>query len=92
MPLVDRVFDALPQGSMVTQVYQKWAALNFDVTPEPDREFGAFLDEIEILSKQVCERCGAPAIECIDKGWVVALCLQHARAAACVQMDGQPVT
>jgi len=74
------------------QVYQKWAALRFDIAPEPGDELRALLDEIEALSRTMCERCGAPAIECIEEGWVVSLCLAHARSAGCVHVDGRPVT
>ncbi|MFZ5637135.1 MAG: hypothetical protein ACOY82_11210 [Pseudomonadota bacterium] len=91
LPLVDRVFDALPQGSIVECVYQKWARLHFDIAPTPEAHFRTLLDEVQDSSGSTCEQCGASALECIEGGWLVALCPDHARSRHCIHLDGTPI-
>ncbi|WAS96021.1 hypothetical protein [Nannocystis punicea] len=57
--LVDLVYDRLPPGLRIKQVYQKWAELRFDLDPE-DEAFEAFLTEIAEWSATICSVCGGP--------------------------------
>ena len=76
LPMVDEVYDRLPAHLNITQAFQKWGTLQFDLDKE-DVKFEAFLEEIEIKSGSICEKCGAPGKEEIVDGWVYTRCANH---------------
>jgi hypothetical protein len=80
--LVDLVYDRLPPHLRISQVYQKWAVLRFDVEPE-DEAFAAFVAEIQERSTTICSVCGGPGREQLVDGWEETICdACHARAAS----------
>lgn len=80
LPLVDDIFNSLPEDVMVSSIYQKWGALMFDAIPWTD-EVEALHDRIEQLSLQTCEICGSAATEAIIDDWVHTRCEQHSHKA-----------
>lgn len=86
--LVDQVYDRLPPGLQVKQVYQKWAELRFDLT-DYDEAFEKFLVEIAAQSATICGVCGGAGYHhCLD-GWEETIC-DACRARAEMQIDGPP--
>jgi len=82
--LVDDVFDHLPSGCSVTQVYQKYAALMFDVEPYIE-EFSTYLDSIEEASLNTCEKCGTKGYRYIVNNWEHTRCFEHAEGGVRVE-------
>ncbi len=76
LPLVDRVYENLPAELTITQTYQKWAALRFDIEPE-NEEFEEFLSQIEELSLKTCEKCGVQGISYYINSWEHTRCEEH---------------
>lgn len=76
LTLIDEVYNNLPKGIKITQVYQKWGLLKFDPSEEHP-EFEKYLEDIELKSSKMCEKCGLPALETIIDGWVTTLCDNH---------------
>jgi hypothetical protein len=74
--LVDRVFDNLPRNSSVSQAYQKYAALKFDVEPYCE-EFENYLEQIEEESLNTCEKCGSKGHRYIVNNWEHTRCEEH---------------
>jgi len=74
--LVDDVYNNLPNNLVVTSVYQKWGALNFDIEPW-NEEFEHYLEKITEKSMGVCEVCGAKGKERTINDWVHTLCENH---------------
>ena len=54
--LVDKAYDALQTNIQITDVYQKWAALSFDINCD-HKEFEIFLLELSEKSESICEVC-----------------------------------
>ena len=77
LPLVEEVYQKLPSHLKITQAYQKWGELCFDLDQE-DEAFGAILEEIQLRSSQMCEICGADGKERIVDNWVHTRCASHA--------------
>ena len=66
--LVEEAYEALPDGTTISQIKEKYGGLRFYSHPEPD-----VIHEIEARSETVCEDCGAPGRP--RKGrWIRTLC------------------
>lgn len=75
--LVDEVFDALPLGCRVDDIYQKYGSLHVDIKPE-NLEFEKLLYDIECRSEFICEICGDKGSHyVIDGSLEAARCLKH---------------
>jgi len=84
--LVDQVFDKLPPGCVITQTYQKWGALMFDVDPY-NEEFESYLKNIEYQSEEMCEICGESGDEKIVNNWVETLCNKKSCVETCQKLN-----
>ncbi len=85
LKLIDDVYANLPDGIVITQVYQKWGALRFDIEPESE-EVEEFLETIEGKSLSMCEVCGEPAGEKVIDGWVETLCDNESCLETCKKL------
>ncbi|MEN9360343.1 MAG: hypothetical protein RL095_1878 [Verrucomicrobiota bacterium] len=74
--LVDEVYTALPDGVSISQVYQKWGVLRFDISPD-DEAFTEYLEMIEERSSRICEKCGAAGELRTVGSWESSLCDEH---------------
>ena len=73
--LVDRVYDALPPHLQISQVYEKYARLRFDLEDAADDEpFLEYLESIEELSGTICDTCGGPGNEHVVDRWQRTIC------------------
>ncbi len=87
LPLVDRVFDHLPVGCVVVQVYQKWGVLRFDIWDAPPA-VAERLAEVEEISAYTCQICGGTSAgEVAVKGWIETLCADPECLAAAHKLD-----
>ena len=77
IPLVEKIYENIPENVEVTSVYQKWGALMFDANPW-NEELEKIHDEIEEISLKTCEICGSSATEHEINGWVHTRCEKHA--------------
>jgi hypothetical protein len=77
-PLIDAIYDRLPEDAHVLQVKEKWGGLRFYV--DGTKELLDFIDEMEARSLEICEVCGQPGRP-REGGWVRTLCDEHARVA-----------
>ncbi|NHZ93279.1 hypothetical protein F2P45_30345 [Massilia sp. CCM 8733] len=75
--LVDEIFDKVPPGIVIEEVFQKWGHLHVTYSPY-DEAFESFLFDIEHLSAGLCEICGKPGEEKMHDGWSIARCPRHA--------------
>ena len=69
--LLDEVYDALPDGAIITGVKQKYGGLRINADYIND-EFFDFVCDIETRSFTVCEMCGKPGKP--SGGWILTLC------------------
>ncbi len=76
LSLIDEVYDNLPEGIEIIQVYQKYAGLRVDINPESE-SFEDFLSEIENRSYSLCEICGKEARQYDIHGWEYTRCADH---------------
>lgn len=71
--LVEEAYNALPDGSTISQVKEKYGGLRFYAIPAVDA-----IDAIEARSLTVCEDCGKPGllttIDGTPFGWMRTLC------------------
>ena len=67
--LVKMAYEALPDGSTILQVKEKYGGLRFYCSPDLPR-----ISEIENLSETVCEECGLPGSTRNIRGWFRTLC------------------
>ncbi len=74
--LIDEVYDNLPRGIEITQVYQKYAGLRVDINPESE-SFEDFLADIEERSYSLCEICGKEASQYEINEWEYTRCTDH---------------
>jgi hypothetical protein len=79
--LLDVLYDNLPEGIVITEVFQKWGGLKISFHGEHEL-FEELADSIYHVSQYLCEICGASAKSCILDGWETTLCLAHYEAAA----------
>ncbi len=86
LSFVDKVYQKLPTGTIITQVYQKYGALRFDIEPE-NIDFETFLDTIEQISEKTCEICGEIGDEKIVNGFVETLCDNKTCMEKCLYLD-----
>ena len=66
--LVEEAYNALPPGSTIEQVKEKFGGLRFYAVPWVEA-----ITEIEDRSLTICEDCGAPG-EPRKGGWIRTLC------------------
>ena len=71
--LIDRLFDAKPQDTVIIQVKEKFGGLRF-YTDESTEEFQNLIDEAEEESYKTCQNCGTAGTLNTDRYWVVTLC------------------
>ena len=76
--LVDEVYDKLPTHLSITQAYQKWGILMFDINKE-DQDFETFLQSIEDKSSEICEICGESGGEVTVDNWIHTRCKAHSK-------------
>ncbi len=74
--LIDEVFDNLPAGIEIIQVYQKYAGFCVDINPASE-SFEDFLADIEERSCSLCEICGKEANQYEIQGWEYTRCVDH---------------
>ena len=79
LSFIDQVFDNLPKGASVSQVYQKYAAIRFDVEPYEER-FEAFLDQLADKSLVICEKCGSQGKVTVIDNWEHTRCEKHLKS------------
>ena len=82
--LVDQVFDNLPSDISVTQTYQKYAALKFDIEPY-NEEFEICLEQIEEQSLNTCEKCGSKGGRYIVNNWEHTRCAEHSEGGIYIE-------
>jgi len=75
-PLIKRLYAAMPEGTEVVQVKEKFGGLRF-YTNGTTQEFEAMIDKAEDESYSVCEWCGEPGSVDDSTYWVLTLCEQH---------------
>jgi hypothetical protein len=93
--LVEQVYDRLPSHLRISQVYQKWAVLRFDLEDAGDDDpFREFIRSIEDLSTTICDTCGGPGSERVVDHWERTICapcaLRVARDPASIFDPSQP--
>lgn len=76
LPLVERIYNEIPTGTVVSSVYQKWGSLMFDATPWNDT-VETVHDDIEAISLKTCEICGTEGKETEIAGWRHTRCEKH---------------
>ncbi len=81
LTLVHILYDNLPEGITITEVFQKWGGLKVSLEGEHEI-FQELADQVYYISQYLCEVCGASAKCCILDGWETTLCLAHYEAAA----------
>lgn len=82
--LVDQVFDNLTSEASVTQAYQKYAALMFDINPYSE-DFEKFLEQIEEKSLSTCEKCGSKGYRHIISNWEHTRCAVHSEGGTRIE-------
>lgn len=75
--LVDDVYKNLPPHILISCAFEKFGALRFDLFPRNDTAFEDYLEDVARRSLEMCEICGAPAIEMIIDSWTVTRCNLH---------------
>jgi len=78
LSLVDEVFNVLPDDTEVKAIYQKWGALNFDVS-NWNEQVQSLHDHIENQSLKTCEVCGKFGVLVEIEDWSHTRCTIHAR-------------
>lgn len=80
-PLLDRIFEMLPEDAVVLQVKEKFGGLRFYVSNVSKGVLNT-INVVEAGSYKICEVCGAPG-ECESiGGWAQTLCLKHQEEVA----------
>lgn len=74
--LVDIVYDNLPEGIEITEVFQKWAGLKIRYNGE-NEHFQELTDMIYYMSQKMCEICGQSGNYAPVFGWETTLCEKH---------------
>lgn len=78
--LIDIVYDNIPEGIIITEVFQKYAALEIRYEGE-NKHFEELLDNVKYISEKICEVCGKSAGYTIIDGWETTLCNEHFNSA-----------
>lgn len=73
LPLVDKVYDRLPEHIRIMEVSERWGQLIFKADP-CDADFEDFLWDIQHESGHICELCGNPGYSMVVENWERALC------------------
>ncbi len=74
--LVDIAYDNIPEGLIITEVFQKWGALVIRYEGE-NEIFEELVNNIKFISEHCCEICGKSARQAILDGWETAVCRVH---------------
>ena len=74
--LVDIIYDNAPNQIKINEIFQKWAGLEirFEGT---DAEFNELVENVNFMSKRICEKCGKSGAYSIIDGWETTLCDLH---------------
>ncbi len=80
LTLVNIVFDNVPKGIEITEVFQKYAGLEIRFDGE-DEHFQELVDNVRFVSEKMCEVCGESASYSIIDGWETILCDLHFEAS-----------
>jgi len=86
--LIDIIYDNKPEHIAINEVFQKWGALTVRYNGE-DRMFEALIDNVEYISKKMCEKCGLSGEETVLGGHVETLCEDHFNEAAYIKHVGE---
>jgi len=76
LTLVDIIYDNCPEGIVITEVFQKWGGLEVRHNGRHN-EFEYLKDNVNYLSKKICEICGDSGGSSILDGWEKTLCEVH---------------
>lgn len=74
--LVDIVYDNKPSHIDIYGAFQKWGALTIQYTGE-DLTFEELVENVECISKKMCEKCGRSGEEAQIGGSTETLCELH---------------
>lgn len=74
--LVDIIYDNLPAGIVITEVFQKYGGLEVRYEGQ-DEEFEYLVSNIRFISQKMCEICGRSGEYSIVDGWETTLCQMH---------------
>lgn len=74
--LIDIAYDNVPEGIVITEVFQKWGGLKINYDGE-NEIFEELIVMIYYLSQKMCESCGKSAQSAILDGWETAVCKEH---------------
>jgi len=80
-PLIRRLYAAMPEGTDVVQVKEKFGGLRF-YTSASTKEFEDMIDKAENESYSLCEWCGLPGSLDDNGRWLLTLCQKHAAERA----------
>lgn len=76
LTLVDIVYDNVPEGIEIKEVFQKWGGLKVQYDGE-NIHFEELVDNVYYISQKMCEVCGKSGGNTIMDGWETTLCDQH---------------
>ncbi len=76
LTLVDIVYDNIPADIEITEVFQKWGGLEIRYDGE-NKLFEELVDNVNYMSKKICEICGKSGGYAIVDGWETTLCDLH---------------
>ena len=76
-PLINKLYDAKPRGTHVTQVKEKYAGLRFYISSGPEW-YWDLIGCMEDESYKTCEICGEVGKERVRHGWYKTVCDKHA--------------
>ena len=76
LKLVDIIYDNCPEGIVITEVFQKWGGLEIRHNGR-HKEFEYLKQNVNYLSKKICEICGESGGSTILDGWETTLCEVH---------------
>jgi len=71
--LLDKLYDVIPAGTIVSNVKEKFGMLQFDVYSST-MEFLTLIEFVEKESNRICETCGQPGKPKRISGWVKTIC------------------
>ncbi len=70
--LIDILYDAMPENTVVCQVKEKWGQLRF-YTNGTTNEFHDLIDVMGWASECICENCGKVG-QLLNRGWWKTKC------------------
>ena len=76
LPLVNELYDNLPPGIRITEVWDYYGTLKCRFEPE-NAAFEAIASDIQDRSHVTCSICGQPGFDSILDGWSTTVCQAH---------------